>query len=240
MRIIWTNRIYLIAIHTLQVYKSIFFSCERVCNNCAIFFLASRFWLKCVCTLVHQVLSANSNFWMFIGVYASCVMHTSMPHFSKKNLSRALCCNSTPLFHTWASVKYSWIKCQSTFSTGLQIEQKQYPWRSNLLYYKTLGKLTWACMFSEMVVLSNACCIWAESAWWGGGHRLLKTSDMCSGCPTGSMSVFRAGGEEIVGVMQFGRILINWWKIPHNVLKSFSNDFAILWHLCAAVKQCWP
>ena len=38
--IIWTNRIYLIAIHT---HTKAFFSCERVCNNCAIFFLASRF-----------------------------------------------------------------------------------------------------------------------------------------------------------------------------------------------------
>ena len=29
----------------------------------------------------------------------------------------------------------------------------------HLLYYKTLGILTWTCVFSETVVTSDACCV---------------------------------------------------------------------------------
>ena len=60
-----------------------------------------------------------------------------------------------------------------------------------------------------------------DSAFQCGENRLLKASDMCSGCLTGSTSVFKAGGEEIAGLMHFGGILIKRGKIPYNVLKYY-------------------
>ena len=80
---------------------------------------------------------------------------------------------------------------------------------TNLNQYKIPMTLTLSPMFLRTASRFMTYDIPLDSALNGGGHRLLKTSDMCSGCPTGSTSVFRAGGEEIVGVMQFGRIMIN-------------------------------